>query len=244
MDRWKESQLKQLSCATDLDTAYKIALEFANYIGFKFFAFSMTYQARNHELGMIQRNNYPMNWNKVHEQKKLKAIDPIVAQCNHSIHPILWTEQLFSKVPSLWEVLEVLGIQHGWSQSMHTAESGLCSILSFSRTGGPVTPYELYENLGFTALMGQHLHALVAKSLPKKAAKITGPRLSDREIDVLTLAAAGKTADESARILSLSPRTIHFHMQNTIEKFGVHNKISAIIAAIKAGYLPGAKAPG
>ena len=51
------------------------------------------------------------------------------------------------------------------------------------------------------------------------------------------LAAAGKTAEESARILNLSARTIHFHIQSSIDKLGVSNKIAAIIAALKAGYL-------
>lgn len=63
------------------------------------------------------------------------------------------------------------------------------------------------------------------------------PKLSPREIDVLKLAAIGKTADESARILNLSARTIHFHIQSIIHKFGVNNKVSAVIAAVKAGYL-------
>jgi LuxR family transcriptional regulator len=61
--------------------------------------------------------------------------------------------------------------------------------------------------------------------------------LSAREIDVLKLAADGKTAYESARILSLSPRTINFHVQSAIVKLGVNNKIAAVITAAKEGYL-------
>ncbi|VVM76970.1 Transcriptional activator protein AnoR [Pseudomonas fluorescens] len=244
MERWKESQLSRLSCTTDFDNAYRIALGFANNIGFKFFAFSTTYQAKNNQINTVQRNNYPTKWNKEYEQQKLSAIDPVVAHCNHSMMPILWSPQLFSKVPSLWEALIAQGIQHGWSQSLHDEESGLCSILSLARSHCPISEFELYENVGFTAFMGHHLHALVARSLPKKPVKPSAPNLSAREIDVLSLAASGKTADESARILNLSPRTVHFHMQNAIEKFGVHNKISAIIAAIKAGYLNSTEAQG
>lgn len=237
MERWKESQLERLSCTTDIDTAYSIALGFAKNIGFKFFAFSTTYQTNNNQSNTIRRNNYPSDWNTEYEQKNLRSIDPVVAHCNHSMLPILWSEQLFSKVPSLWESLETQGLQHGWSQSMQDEESGLCSILSLARSHCPVTAFELYENLGFSVFMCRHLHVLIAQTLPKQAPKPPPPRLSPREIDVLKLAAAGKTADESARILNLSARTIHFHIQSVIEKLGVSNKISAIIAAIKAGYL-------
>lgn len=237
MERWKESQLNQLSSTKHIDAAYPIALEFAKNIGYKFFAFSTTYQTKNNQLNTVRHNNYPTIWNKYYEQKNLSSVDPVVAHCNHSMLPIMWSETLFSKVPSLWEALETHGLQHGWSQSLHDEESGLCSILSLARSHCPITALELYENLGFSVFMCRHLHALIAQSLPKKMLKPPAAHLSPREIDILELAAAGKTAEESARILNLSARTIHFHIQNVIFKLGVSNKIAAIIAAIKAGYL-------
>ncbi|KAA0969966.1 LuxR family transcriptional regulator [Pseudomonas sp. ANT_H12B] len=237
MERWKESQLKQLSCATEIDTAYRISLGFAKNIGFKFFAFSTTYPTKSNAFNTVQLNNYPADWNTEYEQKKLSALDPVVAHCNHSMLPVLWSEELFFKVPWLWEALEQYGLQHGWSQSFHDEESGLCSILSLARSHCPITAFELYENLGFSVFMGRHLHTLIAQTLPSKPAKPPIPHLSVREIDVLKLAADGKTADESARILNLSSRTIQFHLRNAMEKFEVHNKISAVIAAAKAGYL-------
>lgn len=236
-ERWKESQLTQLSYTTDIENAYRIALGFAKNIGFKFFAFSTTYQTKNNQVNTIRRNNYPVDWNNEYEQKNLRSIDPVVAHCHRSMLPILWSENLFSNVPSLWEDLVAQGLEHGWSQSFHDEESGLCSILSLARSHCPITAMELYENLGFSVFMCSHLHSLVAQSLPKRSAKPATPHLSPREIDVLELAAAGKTADESARILNLSARTIHFHIQSSIDKLGVNNKIAAIIAALKAGYL-------
>ena len=237
MERWKESQLNQFSRTTDVDTAYRSALGFAKNIGFRFFAFSTTYQTKNDQFNTVRWNNYPSVWNTEYEQKKLSSIDPVVAHCNHSMVPILWSEELFSKVPSLWEALEAQGLQHGWSQSVHDQETGLCSILSLARSHCPITAFELYENLGFSVLMGRHLHALVSQSLPRQSVKPAPRRLSPREVDVLKLAAAGKTAEASAKILNLSPRTVHFHCQSAIEKLGVSNKISAIIAAFQAGYL-------
>ena len=70
----------------------------------------------------------------------------------------------------------------------------------------------------FQCSSGHHLHALIAQTLPKKAAKPPAPHLSPREIDVLKLAADGKTAYESARILNLSARTVNFHVQSAIHE--------------------------
>jgi LuxR family transcriptional regulator len=182
-------------------------------------------------------NNYPAAWNKEYEQKQMSVIDPVVAHCNHSVLPILWNEALFAHVPTLWEALENQGLQHGWSHAIHDEDRGFCSILSLARSHCPITAFELYENLGFAVFMGRHLHALIAQTLPKKAEAPPALHLTDREIDVLKLAADGKTAYESARILNLSPRTINFHVQSAIGKLGVNNKIAAVITAAKGGYL-------
>lgn len=238
MERWKESQLRQLASTKEIDTAYEVSLRFAKNIGYKFFEFSVTYKTSSEQVNTLKLNNYPASWNTEYEQKKFRDIDPIVAHCNQTMLPVLWSDELFSKVPSMWEALGVQGIQHGWSQSVQDDDSGLCSILSLARSHCPISAFELYENLGFSVFMGRHLHALAAQSLPKPPPKkLPAAHLSLREIDVLKLAADGKTAYESARILNLSARTINFHVQSAIEKLGVSNKISAVIAAAKAGYL-------
>jgi LuxR family transcriptional regulator len=237
MERWKELQLIQLSCTTEIESAYQISLSFAKNIGLKFFAFSTSCPTKNEHFHTVRFNNYPTEWNSAYEKKKCAAIDPVVAHCNHSMLPVLWSEELFSNAPWLWEELEAQGLQHGWSQSVHDEESGLCSILSLARSHCPVSAWELYENLGFSVFIGHHLHKLIAQTLPKAPEKPATPHLSPREVDVLKLAADGKTAYESARILNLSARTINFHVQEAIRKLGVNNKVSAVIAAVKAGYL-------
>ncbi|MNL39966.1 DNA-binding transcriptional activator SdiA [compost metagenome] len=50
----------------------------------------------------------------------------------------------------------------------------------------------------------------------------------------MKLSADGKTAYEIARILSLSERTINFHVHRAIEKLGVNNKMAAVMAAVRA----------
>ncbi|MCW8275857.1 autoinducer binding domain-containing protein [Pseudomonas sp. PCH199] len=238
MERWKESQLKQISSTTELETAYQISLNFAKNIGFKFFAFSTTCPTKTEHFHTTRFNNYPTAWNTEYEKKiKSGTTDPVIAHCNQSMLPILWSEELFCNVPWIWEALEQQGLQYGWSQAVHDEHSGFCSILSLARSHCPVSGWELYENLGYSVFIGRHLHNLVVEKLPKEPAKSSMVHLSPREIDVLKLAATGKTAYESARILNLSARTVNFHVQETIRKFGVNNKVSAVIAAVKAGYL-------
>jgi LuxR family transcriptional regulator len=235
MEMWKESQLKQLAHAKEIDTAYQISLNFVKNPGYKFCAFSITSHTNDARCTNVNLNNFPLAWNTQYEKNRVSEIDPIVAHCNHSMTPVLWSEALFSKTPWLWKLLQQHGLQHGWSQSIHDEQSDLSSTLSLARSHCPITAYELYENLGFMVFISHHLHALVAQAQPKRPPLPVAPHLSPREIEVLKLSADGKTAYEVARILCLSERTVHFHVHRAIEKFGVNNKMAAVIAATKTG---------
>jgi DNA-binding CsgD family transcriptional regulator len=233
METWKESQLIQLAHAKEIDTAYQISLNFVKSLGYKFCAFSITSHSNDAQCTNVNLNNFPLAWNTQYEQKHASEIDPIVAHCNHSMMPVLWSETLFSKTPWLWKLLQQQGLQHGWSQSIHDEQSDLSSTLSLARSHCPITAYELYENLGFTVFISHHLHALAALAQPQRPPRPEAPHLSPREIEVLKLSADGKTAYEVARILCLSERTVHFHVHRAIEKFGVNNKMAAVIAAAR-----------
>lgn len=235
MEIWKESQLNHLARTQEINTAYRIALNFARNLGYKFCGFSITSNSVGADASTLNLNNFPHEWNTQYEKNNATQIDPVVAHCNHSTLPVLWSKELFSKAPWLWQLLQQQGLQHGWSQAIHDEESGLCSILSLARSHCPISAFELYEHLGFSVFISRHLHALAIGMQPKKPARPQVPPLSRRELEVLKLSADGKTAYEIARILSLSERTVNFHVHRTIEKFGVNNKIAAVIAAARSG---------
>lgn len=59
--------------------------------------------------------------------------------------------------------------------------------------------------------------------------------LTDREREVLTLIAMGKTSDEVGTILDLSRRTVDSHVAAAIEKTNASNRIQAVVEGIKRG---------
>lgn len=61
--------------------------------------------------------------------------------------------------------------------------------------------------------------------------------LTDREMDVLGLAAQGKSNKEIADILSLSIRTIESHIAHIFSKLGVGSRTEAVILALKKGWV-------
>ena len=55
--------------------------------------------------------------------------------------------------------------------------------------------------------------------------------LNDREVEVLTWAARGKTSAEIAQIVGLTKRTIDFHIDNARAKLGASTRTEAVIKA-------------
>jgi len=56
-------------------------------------------------------------------------------------------------------------------------------------------------------------------------------QLREREVETLTWAARGKTFEEIGTILSLSRRTVEFHLENARRKLGVATRTQALVKA-------------
>lgn len=61
------------------------------------------------------------------------------------------------------------------------------------------------------------------------------PRLTDRETDVLRLVAKGMTARQIAAKLVISHRTVENHVQSTLRKLQLHNRVELARYAIEHG---------
>ena len=61
-------------------------------------------------------------------------------------------------------------------------------------------------------------------------------KLTDREIEVLTLICEECTSTEIGERLYISPRTVENHRTRLLEKTGVKNTVGLVVYAIKRGY--------
>ncbi|WP_223147538.1 response regulator transcription factor [Georgenia wutianyii] len=61
--------------------------------------------------------------------------------------------------------------------------------------------------------------------------------LTAREVLVLDLGSRGMTSAAIARALSISPRTVEKHFENTYRKLGTRDRISAVLRAQSSGVL-------
>jgi DNA-binding NarL/FixJ family response regulator len=72
-------------------------------------------------------------------------------------------------------------------------------------------------------------------STPGKDDAADGPRLTDRETEILRLVAKGLSSRQIAERLVLSHRTVQNHTQNVLAKLQLHNRVELARYAIERG---------
>jgi len=63
--------------------------------------------------------------------------------------------------------------------------------------------------------------------------QVPSPRLTDRELQVLTLVARGLNNRDIARELFISENTVKNHMRNILEKLHLHSRMEAVVYAVR-----------
>jgi DNA-binding CsgD family transcriptional regulator len=62
--------------------------------------------------------------------------------------------------------------------------------------------------------------------------------LTQREVEVLRLAASGKSKQQIAQSLGVAPKTADNHLQHAYSKIGVSTRASAALFVMEHGLLP------
>jgi two-component system nitrate/nitrite response regulator NarL len=76
-----------------------------------------------------------------------------------------------------------------------------------------------------------------AQTVPTRPEGPARPLLSPRELEVLRLTAAGRSAPAIGRDLHLSPETVKTHLKNVYEKLGVSDRAAAVAEGMRRGLL-------
>lgn len=89
------------------------------------------------------------------------------------------------------------------------------------------------RQLFFVNILGFYLHAYLLNASAKRMASGARAALSVKEQAVLEWIVGGKTCWEVGRILSMSERTVKFHLKNIYTKLNVVNRAQAAIKATR-----------
>lgn len=75
--------------------------------------------------------------------------------------------------------------------------------------------------------------ATMVKGDEEKRTPVPGPRLTDRELEVLKLVATGLNNRDIAKELYISENTVKNHVRNILEKLQLHSRMEAVVYAVR-----------
>ena len=100
---------------------------------------------------------------------------------------------------------------------------------------------EVSHKVGQSLVNAAHVQDLLnlqlRASLDDQTSGVSGPTLTSRELEVLRILASGAANKEIADHLSVTVRTVRFHIENTYRKLGVQSRTQAIRVGSEKGLL-------
>jgi LuxR family transcriptional regulator, quorum-sensing system regulator SolR len=237
MNAWQEAQFHALSSAQGEDEIALVLARVARELGFDYWAYGIRLPVPLVRPKLYMVNNYPQDWFKRYVRENYVTVDPTVAHARRSVMPLQWSEELFTGCRSFWEEARAQGLCFGWAQACYNAK-GVGGLLTLARSHDDLSNKELDENGARMSWLTYAAHETLASLAVRKVAPETAAvSLSPREIDVLRWTAEGKTSAEIALIMSISERTVNFHVNNALTKLDASNKTAATIKAAMMGLL-------
>jgi len=179
-------------------------------------------------------NGYPDKWQKRYQEKNYFDEDLTVAHCKEKTTPILWPvhDSSISRInKKIFSEASEFGLEAGISLPFHS-NNGEYGALALSVSGNfQKSSLSNPDNLFALQVLGATLFDRCRSNI-KKNKVIT---LTKREKECLQWVAAGKTSWETGKILSISERTVVFHLQNAASKMDTTSRISAVVRAFLSG---------
>jgi DNA-binding CsgD family transcriptional regulator len=180
-------------------------------------------------------NTRPSTWTREYLDNGFIQWDPILEYASSARTPFSWDAALANQELTRTNV-RVMN---------HSADHGI--------SDGFVVP--IFETSGWAGLVSMAGRALAIDAVGRSrltlaavylhnrlaAVNVKEPRqpvpLTGREREILQWIAAGKSDWQVGQILSISQKTVNYHVENAKRKYGVATRIQAIVEALRDGTL-------
>ena len=243
--------VQEEACATDLvkETVHRAhagtvqkAFDFATVaLGFNSFVFGMVANDRRPD---AESRTYVITgqddaWVRRYDERAFLELDPRVELAREPGYAF-WEARQFRKDPRHRLFLKesaVYGIESGLVIGLCTRDPPSYAMLCLNRAAATLDQWSAEQRLliaGQASILGKVLSRAVRRFLNEQELLFPAPamKLSLREHEILTLAAAGKSSKTIAATLGIAKITVDIHVGATLSKMGALNRNQAIVKAI------------
>ncbi|MGF1707226.1 LuxR C-terminal-related transcriptional regulator [Enterovibrio baiacu] len=189
-------------------------------------AFTLTSSAQ------VLRKNTPLSWVEAYQHLEYWHVDPVLQRIQQVNQAVSWRDceplaqcDNFSKGYKKHLGRDGISIQVSGDSGLSIVSLALESEKKTIR----FTPYLEY--------LAPHIHEMFGRTGSFNRQAKSAPKLTEREKEVLAWAKEGKSNWEIATILTLSERTVKFHLSHVFRKLNVVNRSQAVAKAISLGII-------
>ncbi len=223
--------------AKSVEDIHQVCTRICRLLGFDFFIYGAQFPVSLVKPQLVIVSGYPREWREHYDANGYMRIDPTVAHCREHVVPLAW-QDIQHGPDSPKELTQFMadanefGICSGASFPVHGGH-GESAILSFaSGIANSRASADIQAALPFAHLLASHVHEAIRRVFGDTHLILSDSKLTERERECLLWSAEGKTTWEIAQILSISGRTVNFHLRNCTRKLNVTNRQQAIARAV------------
>lgn len=226
--------LQRFSAAGSIDEITELCRFHCRQLGFDNFVYALRIPTHFSASRLILIDGYPSSWVNHYFTQAYFKVDPVMDYCARHIVPIQWHNMVIeptSMSAKMMNEAAEFGLKVGITMPIH-GSNGELGILSFTLNRTVTAGYEVTQYaLPYIQLLAAYLHEAVRRvsGLNEDAGKL---QLSSREQECLRWVADGKSSWEIAKILSLSERTVNFHLNNAVLKLDSSSRQHAVVKAV------------
>ena len=181
--------------------------------------------------------SYPVPWLDQYFSEQLDRIDPILAEHRLRFDLQYWSDsyEKHGGHTHFASCAEAYGLKVGYSHGMKTENGNMASLFSF----GARSMKRLPRTCHILRRIVPHLHQALVRVVASLEARrrMPDPGFTPREREVLKWVIDGKSAWEISQILSISERTVKFHVQNIMRKVHATNRAQAVAICMENGFI-------
>lgn len=231
--------------ALSLDEARGTLTQISNHLGFDQFSYvgGRTFNAKFGTQQMWVKtptiiNTFAPEWISLYHTNDYARVDPAISETLRRRLPYVWDAEsphlhLDDEQRRFFSVAHDFKIMRGLTIPVYgpMGDFAMFSYVSF----GAQNKFErlVQQFSGQLHLASIYFHQRISLTESDDA----DVELSEREREVLYWAAAGKTSGETATIIGVGEKTVHFHLYKAMQKLEVFSKPHAVAKAILLGLI-------
>lgn len=182
-------------------------------------------------------HNFPASWIDYYFEHDYQTRDPVVLLAPEIERPFLWDSlddayRLDRAQQTLMLEADDAGLKDGVGVPLHGPRGNVC-LVTFAAGDGHPRPGAELPRLELFATQFHAAYSAVGRAETNRRTIV----LSKRERECLQWVAAGKSSWDIGVILSVSERTVNFHVTNALGKLDANTRTLAVVKAIRYGLI-------